>query len=209
MPHESSEGSAVWQTWSRLTCDSASRHPLGPLTACAGASSAPVRSDSSYSSYRSLCVVVAEWQNCTIESESVRCALFEGGISSDWAKTLRDVPGAELEAVAARSLSSATEFAEEHGVRTALESYTELVQSDTVDIVYIGTITSLHKEHATMAIAAGKSVLCEKPLAESVTDAEESVPPTSRVARHARSSARGRPGRVVARARVSTFSVKH
>ena len=61
--------------------------------------------------------------------------LFEGGISSDWAKTLRHVPGAELEAVAARSLSSATKFAEAHGVRTVLETYTELVQSDSVDIV--------------------------------------------------------------------------
>lgn len=96
-----------------------------------------------------------------------------GGISSDWAKCLAKVPGAELEAVAARSLSSAKEFAETHGVKAAVESYTELVKRDTVDIVYVGTITSLHKEHAMMAIAAGKHVLCEKPLAESTIDAEE------------------------------------
>ena len=75
--------------------------------------------------------------------------------------------------MAARSLASATEFAATHGVRAALESYSALVESESVDVVYIGTITSLHKEHVEMAIAAGKHVLCEKPLAESAADAEQ------------------------------------
>ena len=96
-----------------------------------------------------------------------------GGISSDWAKCLQDVPGAVLQAVAARSLASATEFAATHGVRAALDSYAALVENESVDIVYIGTITPLHKEHVTMAITAGKHVLCEKPLAESASDAEQ------------------------------------
>jgi predicted dehydrogenase len=39
--------------------------------------------------------------------------------------------------------------------------------------VYVGTITSLHKEHTMLAIEAGKHVLCEKPLAESAADAAE------------------------------------
>ena len=75
--------------------------------------------------------------------------------------------------MAARSLASATEFAATHGVRAALESYSALVESESVDIVHIGTITPLHKEHVEMAIAAGKHVLCEKPLAESAADAEQ------------------------------------
>ena len=48
-----------------------------------------------------------------------------------------------------------------------------MVASDDVDIVYIGTITRLHKEHTLLAIEAGKHVLCEKPLTENLSDAQE------------------------------------
>ena len=106
-------------------------------------------------------------------------------MQSDWAKCVAEVPGATLQAVAARSPEKAAAFAQEHGVKQSLGSYAELVASDDVDVVYIGTITSLHKEilhlrpipctnisplcaqeHTLLAIAAGKHVLCEKPLAE-------------------------------------------
>ena len=48
-----------------------------------------------------------------------------------------------------------------------------MVASPDVDIVYVGTITGLHKEHSLLALNAGKHVLCEKPLADTVDDAEE------------------------------------
>eukprot|EP00401_Gymnodinium_catenatum_P040996 CAMPEP_0117538334 /NCGR_PEP_ID=MMETSP0784-20121206/42426_1 /TAXON_ID=39447 /ORGANISM="" /LENGTH=417 /DNA_ID=CAMNT_0005334947 /DNA_START=1 /DNA_END=1254 /DNA_ORIENTATION=- len=99
--------------------------------------------------------------------------LGAGDISSDWAKSLADVPGANLIAVAARSVEKATEFAATHGVLRVHQTYKELVADPAVDVVYVGTITSLHKEHTMLAIAAGKHVLCEKPLAESEADARE------------------------------------
>ena len=37
-------------------------------------------------------------------------------------------------------------FAEEHSISNAATSYKELVEDPEVDIVYIGTITPLHKE---------------------------------------------------------------
>ena len=97
-----------------------------------------------------------------------------GGISSDWAKCLTaSCPGATLASVAARTEATAAAFAEEHGVTRSAASYEELVADPEVDIIYIGTITPLHKAHTMLAIAAGKHVLCEKPLAESAADAEE------------------------------------
>jgi dihydrodiol dehydrogenase / D-xylose 1-dehydrogenase (NADP) len=48
-----------------------------------------------------------------------------------------------------------------------------MVAADDVDIVYIGTINPLHKEHTLLAIEAGKHVLCEKPLTINLSDAQE------------------------------------
>jgi predicted dehydrogenase len=96
--------------------------------------------------------------------------LGASNISSDWAKSLADVPGAKLVGVAARSAEKAAEFARTHGVARAHASYDDLVNDKEVDVVYVGTITRLHKDHALKAIAAGKHVLCEKPLAETEAD---------------------------------------
>jgi predicted dehydrogenase len=78
-----------------------------------------------------------------------------------------------MAAVAARSHDKAKAFAAQHGVEKAYGSYTEMLASPEVDIVYIATIDDLHKEHCLMAIDAGKHVLCEKALAKSVADARE------------------------------------
>ena len=48
-----------------------------------------------------------------------------------------------------------------------------MVVADDVDIVYIGTINRLHKEHTLLALEAGKHVLCEKPLTVNLSDAQE------------------------------------
>ncbi|GIS69928.1 MAG: hypothetical protein CM1200mP9_07490 [Gammaproteobacteria bacterium] len=48
-----------------------------------------------------------------------------------------------------------------------------MVAAPDLDIVYVGTPDTVHKEHCLLAIGARKHVLCEKALATSVTDAEE------------------------------------
>ena len=55
----------------------------------------------------------------------------------------------------------------------AYDSYAEVVAAPDLDIVYVGTITRLHKEHSLLAVEAGKHVLCEKPLAVDASDAAE------------------------------------
>ena len=96
-----------------------------------------------------------------------------GNISSQWVRSLEQVEGATVSAVAARTEERAREFADAHGIATAYGSYGEMVESADVDVVYVGTITRLHKEHSLLAIAAGKHVLCEKPLAGNAADARE------------------------------------
>lgn len=58
---------------------------------------------------------------------------------------------------------SAERVAEAHGVRAAL-SAEEIFASDSVDAVLIATATPTHADYIEMAVAAGKAVLCEKPI---------------------------------------------
>jgi predicted dehydrogenase len=104
--------------------------------------------------------------------------LATGRIAHDFATNLRDVPGAEIKAVGSRSEGSAEAFAEEFGAPgqvTAHASYEALVADPDVDVVYIATPHAFHLEHARLAFDAGKHVLCEKPLALNVAEAEAMV----------------------------------
>ena len=94
-----------------------------------------------------------------------------GSISAQWVMCLRECKGATVSAVAARSADHAKEFAAKYDITSAYGNYAEMVAAPDVDIVYVGTITRLHKEHSLLAIEAGKHVLCEKPLAENLSDA--------------------------------------
>lgn len=99
--------------------------------------------------------------------------LGTGNISSQWVWCLQTVPGATVTAAAARDRDRAQAFADRHHIATAYDDYAEMVAAPDVDVVYVGTITRLHKEHALLAIEAGKHVLCEKPLATNAADATE------------------------------------
>lgn len=79
--------------------------------------------------------------------------------------------GGEVSAVAGRSPAAAE--AAGLGARTAAESPEALIARDDVDVVHICTPNATHADLARKAIAAGKAVVCEKPLATSVEDARE------------------------------------
>ena len=99
--------------------------------------------------------------------------LGTGSISAQWVESLRACKGASVTAVAAREMSRAQAFADALDIPRAYDDYALMAAADDVDIVYVGTITRLHKEHSLIAIEAGKHVLCEKPLAGNVDDARE------------------------------------
>ena len=96
-----------------------------------------------------------------------------GEISRQFVRSSRECAGATMAAAASRSQEKADAFAEAHGVEKAYGSFESMLASDDIDIVYIGTPDKLHKEHTLMAIEAGKHVLCEKRMAQSIADAQE------------------------------------
>ena len=65
-------------------------------------------------------------------------------------------------------------FAEPYGAR-AHATYDDLVADPDIDVVYIATPHTLHLENARAAFAAGKHVLCEKPLTMNLAEAEAMV----------------------------------
>lgn len=91
--------------------------------------------------------------------------LGPGKIAHKFAKGLAEVPGAELYAVASRSLTKAQEFAKEFDIAKSYGSYEDLANDTEVDIVYIATPHVFHYEHTLLCLKHKKAVLCEKPFA--------------------------------------------
>jgi predicted dehydrogenase len=79
----------------------------------------------------------------------------------------------EVVAIASRSPERADAAAARLGVPSSYGSYEALLEADDVDAVYIPLPNDLHAPWTVAAAAAGKHVLCEKPIALSAAQAEE------------------------------------
>jgi predicted dehydrogenase len=73
--------------------------------------------------------------------------------------------------VASSSLASAKSASERFGLGRAFGSVEELLADESIDAVHICSPNSTHASYAAAALAAGKHVVCEKPLATSPQDA--------------------------------------
>jgi predicted dehydrogenase len=91
---------------------------------------------------------------------------------------------AEFVAVASRDADRARAFADELGLEASYGSYEELLASRAVDAVYVPLPVALHTEWTIKALAAGKDVLCEKPLATSAADAARCFDAAEAAGRH-------------------------
>lgn len=67
-------------------------------------------------------------------------------------------------AIAARDVAAARKTAERFGIERVHSSYEALLADPNIDAIYIGLPNSLHAEWIGRSIAAGKHVLCEKPI---------------------------------------------
>ena len=98
--------------------------------------------------------------------------LGTGSIACQFAQGLSVLPDAQLIAVGSRRLETAKVFADKFKVKFAYQGYKDLVENPEVDVVYIATPNSKHKEHALLCLNANKPVLCEKPFALNANEAK-------------------------------------
>lgn len=98
--------------------------------------------------------------------------LGTGNIAGQFAQGLAGAQRCTLAAVGSRSAASADAFVREHGGK-AHSSYDALLADPDVDAVYISLPNAMHHGWTLKALAAGKHVLCEKPLAVTAAQAEE------------------------------------
>jgi len=83
--------------------------------------------------------------------------------------------GGDVVAVMSANADRAKAFAEAHDIPNASASLARLVGDPRVDAVYISTTNDLHRDQLFAAAAAGKHVLCEKPLTLTLVDARAMV----------------------------------
>jgi len=97
-----------------------------------------------------------------------------GVLGAGWAAGLhlegfRRTPGVVLAAICSRTRRRAELRADEFGIHRVIDSVEDLV--DAVDVVTIATPPDAHLAPALTALAAGRHLLCDKPLAVTADDA--------------------------------------
>ncbi len=81
----------------------------------------------------------------------------------------------QVSALSRRDIMQAKESAKEYNIPLAFDSVAELCRSPEVDAVLVTTPNSCHLSDVLTAVAAGKAVLCEKPLAMNADECRQMV----------------------------------
>jgi len=88
---------------------------------------------------------------------------------------IRAEAGDEIGAVLSSDAARGRDYAATHGIAKSGTDLDEILADPAIDAVYISTTNEKHHAQALAAIAAGKHVLCEKPLAMTLSEAVEMV----------------------------------
>ena len=101
--------------------------------------------------------------------------LGPGRIAEKLALAIEQSENGQLYAVGSRSAEKSADFAKRFKASKSYSSYEELCKDDKLDVIYIATPHSFHKEHSILAMNHGRNVLCEKPFALDAEDAQEMI----------------------------------
>ncbi len=78
-----------------------------------------------------------------------------------------------MKVICGRSEQALAEAAKRFGWENYETSWEKIIQRDDIDLIDINTPNSTHRDIAVAAAKAGKAIICEKPLAKNLSEAEE------------------------------------
>jgi predicted dehydrogenase len=96
-------------------------------------------------------------------------------VSTIHLESLRAVPGAEVVAVASATEAHVRAFAERHAIPRCFTDYRKMYELPDLDLVVLGLPNDLHCDATVAAAAAGKHVVCEKPLCLNLAEADRMI----------------------------------
>ena len=96
-----------------------------------------------------------------------------GNIANKFCGAAKLAEGADVIAVASKSMERAQAFAERNGIPQAFDSYEEMLKTADIDAVYIATTHNFHMDNIRLCFDYGKHVLCEKAMVLTADDARE------------------------------------
>ncbi len=101
--------------------------------------------------------------------------LGTGQIAHTFAEGLKLLDNAVLYSVGSRSTEKAKDFSGQHGFRKYYGDYSSFASDPDLDVVYIASPHSHHKEHTLLCLGEGKNVLCEKAFALNYAEVSEMI----------------------------------
>lgn len=105
----------------------------------------------------------------------IGAAFVGGGFMAEVHSRASRSARARLVGLASSSAKRAADAADRLGVANSFANLDELLADDEITVVHVCTPNALHLEQSLAVIAAGKNVICEKPLATTTEDAERLV----------------------------------
>jgi len=98
-----------------------------------------------------------------------------GAFGTKHLEALAAIDGVEVTSVVGRKPEAIKAFAAERGIPHATDDLAESLARDDVDAVILSTPTQVHAQQTIQCLQAGKHVLVEIPMADSLADSEELV----------------------------------
>lgn len=97
---------------------------------------------------------------------------------------LRAAGRSDVQLVASREAVRASAFAHQWEIPRAVRGYDKALADPTIDAVYIPLPNALHVDWVLRALAAGKHVLCEKPMTLAAADVDRIAAASTQARRH-------------------------
>lgn len=109
-------------------------------------------------------------------NQPVRIGIVGTSFISDWfADAARETPGCRVTAVYSRDETRGAAFAQKHNIPLHFCGWEAFLGSCDIDAVYLASPNCMHYPQAMDALAQGKHVLCEKPLALNAVQAQAMI----------------------------------